>query len=117
MGGEDELMALKRLIVEVDPGSMNVTAFCRDNGISTWLFWDLRRRHRRDGEAALVPRSRAPRRVANRTPAAMEELVVATRKELVEDGLDAGPASIADRLAGTDGLPSESTIWRILRAR
>jgi transposase InsO family protein len=110
-------MGLRRLIVEIDTSTVNVTEFCAQHGISTWFFWDLRRRFAREGEAALVPRSRAPHRVANRTPTAVEDQVVAKRKELVETGLDAGPGSIRWHLAGLEGLPSESTIWRILVAR
>ena len=48
-------MSVRRLIVEVDPTSMNVTEFCRDHGVSTWLFWQLRRRYAAEGEAALEP--------------------------------------------------------------
>ncbi len=110
-------MGLRRLIVELDPSWINVSEFCRSHGLSTWFFWDLRRRFGRDGEAALVPRSRAPHRVANRTPAPVEDRIVAKRKELVEAGLDAGPATIRWHLAGLEALPSESTIWRILVAR
>jgi transposase InsO family protein len=54
--------------------------------------------------------------VANRTPAAIEDAIVAKRKELIEAGLDAGPATIAWHLRDLEGLPSESTIWRILTA-
>ena len=46
-------MSVRRLIMEVDPTSMNVTGFCRDHGVSTWLFWQLRRRYAAEGEAAL----------------------------------------------------------------
>ena len=39
---------------------------------------------------------------------------MAKRKELDDAGWDAGPATIALRLRDLRGLPSESTIWRIL---
>ncbi len=110
-------MSVRRLIVEIDPSTVNVTEFCAAHGVSTWFFWDLRRRFAAEGEAALSPRSRAPRRVANRTPVAVEDRIVAKRKELVDAGLDAGPATIRWHLADLEGLPSESTIWRILTAR
>jgi transposase InsO family protein len=110
-------MSLRRLIVEIDPSTVNVTEFCAAHRISTWFFWDLRRRFAVDGEVALSPRSRAPHQVANRTSVAVEEAIVAKRKELADAGLDAGPATIRWHLAGLDGLPSESTIWRILSAR
>src|SRR5215218_3864244 len=117
MAREEVPMSLRRLIVEIDPSTVNVTGFCAAHGISTWFFWDLRRRFAADGEAALSPRSRAPHRVANRTPVAVEDAIVAQRKALVDAGLDAGPATIRWHLAGLEALPSESTIWRILSAR
>lgn len=114
-------MSVRRLIVEVDLDGLNVTAFCRDHGISTWFFYQLRKRFELEGEAALEPRSRAPRTVPNRTAAWIEDAVVELRKELTDDGLDAGPATILFHLPSRVGsnvrLPSESTIWRILSRR
>ncbi len=110
-------MTLRRTIVEVDVDDLNVTAFCRQHGVSTWFFWDLRRRHALEGDAVLEPKSRAPHRVANKTSVTVEDLVVAKRKELDDAGLDAGPASICWHLRDLDGLPSEATVWRILKAR
>lgn len=110
-------MTIRRAIIESDPSTFNVTRFCRDHGVSTWFFWDLRRRHERDGEAVLEPASRAARTVANKTPASVENAIVVERKRLTDAGLDNGPATIAFHLAGLAGLPSEATIWRILSAR
>lgn len=112
-------MSLRRLIAEVDTHDLNVRQFCAQHGISTWFFYDLRRRLAVGGWAAIEPRSRAPRRVANRTSDAIEDAVVALRKELTEGGLDAGPATIAFHLAarGVEPAPSESTIWRVLARR
>lgn len=110
-------MSIRRAIVEADPSTMNVTLFCRVHGISTWFFWDLRRRFTAEGEAVLEPRSRAPRRIANKTPLEIEDLIVAKRKELLDAGLDAGPASIAHALRDVPAVPSESTIWRRLVER
>jgi transposase InsO family protein len=110
-------MSLRRAIVEADTAGMNVADFCRCHGVSTWFFWDLRRRHARDGDAVLEPKSRAPHHPAGRTPLAVEEAIVGKRKELDDAGWDCGPASIAAALDGLDGLPHESTIWRILTAR
>src|SRR3954452_14191873 len=108
MAREAVPMSARRLIVEIDPSTINVTQFCREHGISTWLFWDLRRRHRDGGDEALEPRSRAPRTVANKTPVDVENAIVAKRKELVNAGLDAGPATIAFHLRHLPALPSES---------
>jgi len=110
-------MSLRRLIIEADTKTMNVAEFCRLHQISTWFFWDLRRRFQREGDVVLEPKSRAPHHPAGRTPVAVEDAIVAKRKQLVEEGWDAGPDSIAARLAGLEGLPSTSTIWRILKAR
>jgi transposase InsO family protein len=109
-------MSVRRLIVEVDLDGLNVTRFCKQHGISTWFFYELRRRHGR-GES-IEPRSRAPRRVANRTASNVEDLIIGLRKELDDNGLHAGPASIWWHLQQRTGsAPSESTIWRILKAR
>jgi transposase InsO family protein len=110
-------MSLRLTIVEADTTKLNVTEFCAQHNISTWFFWDLRRRVAAGGLDALEPKSRAPHRVANKTPIEIEDQLVAMRKKLDEDGLDAGPASIAFHLRALDGLPCESTIWRILKGR
>ena len=110
-------MSVRRAIVECDPSTFNVTQFCADHGVSTWFFWDLRRRHRREGDVVLEPKSRAARTVANKTSLSVEEAIVAERKRLTDAGLDNGPETIAFHLAGLPGLPSVATIWRILKAR
>jgi transposase InsO family protein len=110
-------MSLRRTIIESDPSTFNVTQFCKDHGVSTWFFWDLRRRHAREGDCVLEAKSRAAHTVANRTSADVEDAVVAERKRLSDAGLDNGPATIAFHLAGLAGVPSESTIWRILKGR
>ena len=111
-------MSVKRAIVEADVATLNVTEFCRSHGISTWLFYEVRRRFALEGDTALEPRSRAPKRVANRTSVEVQDRIVVLRKELAEDGLDAGPATIRFHLEQRDGQsPSEATIWRVLRDR
>lgn len=114
-------MSVRRLIVEVDVDGLNVTEFCRLHGVSTWFFYDLRRRYAVDGEAALESRSRAAKTVANRTPDWVEDVVVELRKTLDDAGLDAGPATIwthlEARLPSGTVVPSEATIWRILTRR
>ena len=110
-------MTIRRLVVDVETRGLNVTSFCAQHGISTWFFWDLRRRFAAEGDAALEPKSRAPHAVANKTPAAIEDAIVAKRKELTDAGLDAGAETIAFHLGDLVGVPSPSTVWRILRAR
>src|SRR5215204_1024158 len=119
MGRRDVPMTVRRLIVEVDVDGLNVREFCRQHGVSTWFFYDLRRRWARDGDAALEPRSRAPKRVWNKTATDVEDLIVAKRKHLKDLGLDYGPDEIAAALAeaAAGKVPSASTIYRILKAR
>ena len=110
-------VSVRRVIIEADTAGLNVAEFCRGHGISTWFFWDLRRRYQTEGDAVLEPRSRAPHHPAGRTPIEVEEAIVAMRKDLDDAGLDCGPATIAFHLRDRPGVPHESTIWRILTAR
>ncbi len=98
----------------IAPG--DVRAFCREHGIGKSTFYKWRNRYRSEGEAGLVERSRRPLSSPNQTSLDVEDEVVRIRKELVDAGLDAGPWSIQQRLTATL-VPSESTIWRILRQR
>jgi transposase InsO family protein len=111
-------MTVRRLIVEVELDGLNVREFCHQHGISTWFFYDLRRRFAREGEGALEPKSRAPKRVWNKTAVDLEDVIVAKRKALKEGGLDHGADEVAAALteAGVT-VPSPSTIYRILKAR
>ena len=111
-------MSVRRAIVDADVAMLNVSEFCRVHGVSTWLFYDLRRRHAVAGDAALEPLSRAPKRVANKIPVAVGDRIVLLRKELADDGLDNGPATIRFHLQRLEGwAPSEATIWRVLKHR
>jgi transposase InsO family protein len=113
-------MSVRRAIVEADLASLNVSRFCRDHGISRDSFYEWRRRYWLEGDAGLVSRSRAPALVANRTPVEIEDRVVSLRKQLIEEGWDAGAASIRYwLLAGpsVERVPSEATIWRMLTRR
>jgi hypothetical protein len=78
----------------------------------------LVRRYRAEGEAAFEPRSRRPHSNPRRTPGAIEDAVVALRKQLAEAGHDAGAETIAWHLREQTGAaPSVATIWRVLSRR
>lgn len=111
-------MSVRRLIAEMDTGTVNVTEFCVRHGLGRSQFYEIRRQFAAGGESALVPGSRAPLHVANKTPAAVEDTIVSLRKELVDSGLDAGAATIRWHLdhQGVE-VPSVSTIYRILVRR
>jgi transposase InsO family protein len=102
----------------MDVAGVNVAAFCRDHGISRDRFYTIRRRYNAEGDTGLASRSRAPHTVANRTPPSMEDLIISWRKQLVDDGLDAGAETIRWHL-DIDGVdaPDVSTIWRVLSRR
>lgn len=73
---------------------------------------------REGGEEALVPRKRGPKVPANLTSAQLEDTIVAWRKRLADDGLDAGARTIAWHLNQEGGqVPALSTIHRVLCRR
>ena len=90
----------------------------RDYGISRRWVITLVQRYLAEGEAGLAPRSRRPRSSPNQTPTAVEEEIVALRKDLVRRGHEAGAATIAAHLQRRHArAPATSTVWRILSDR
>ena len=109
-------MSLRSPIAEADPATVNVTEFCRQHGISTWFFWDLRRRHAR----MATPRSsRGPGPRTGQPPRARDRGSDRRRAQVApEDGLDAGPATIGFHLRPRRrGGAVGGGIWRILKRR
>jgi transposase InsO family protein len=75
-------------------------------------------RYRGGGYEALQPRSRAPHRIPHRTSSDIEDRIVLIRKQLTDQGLDAGAATIHYHLSQeSDETPSVATIWRVLKRR
>ena len=97
----------------------NVSEFCREQGIARSTFYRWRARYRDDGLAGLEERSRRPLSAAPLMAGDVEDRIVQLRKQLTDDGFDAGPASIHDylRLEAWDPVPSVSSIWRALHRR
>jgi transposase len=90
----------------------------RDYRVSRRWVHELVKRFDAEGEAGLAPRSRRPRASPQRTPQALADEVVALRKHLAEQGLDAGAVTVAYHLEQRHGAaPAPSTIWRILSRR
>lgn len=78
----------------------------------------LVQRFQAEGEAGLAPRSRRPRSSPQRITDEVEDELVALRKELAGQGLDAGAGTLAAHLQRAHGwAPAHSTIWRILSRR
>jgi transposase InsO family protein len=111
-------MSLRLAIAQMDVTEVNVSEFCRDHQISRDRFYEFRSRYAVEGEAGLVPRSRAPNTVANRTSPEVEDLIVSMRKQLDDDGFDAGAETIKWHLeqAGVT-VPHVATVYRILVRR
>lgn len=110
------------------PKKMNVRAECVGVGISRSTFYKYVERFRAEGVEGFFPRSRRPLISPGRLSAAVEDELVRARKELLDDGWDAGADQIRFRLraqivAGTcswpvgQPLPSRATINRVLDRR
>jgi transposase InsO family protein len=94
------------------------SAVARDYGVSRRWVQVLVARYLAGGEAAFEPRSRRPHTSPQRTSQAVEDAIVALRKDLAGAGLDAGAETIAWHLRQRAGCsPSVATIWRILSRR
>jgi transposase InsO family protein len=107
----------------VDGERFDVAAECRRVGESRSAFYKYVARFRAEGIDGFYPRSRRPVSSPAATPAAVEDAVVRGRKELAEEGWDAGADSIRfwleehpELLAGATP-PSRATINRVLRRR
>jgi transposase InsO family protein/transposase-like protein len=102
------------LVGQVD----NVAKFCADHMISRQTFYKWRRRFEADGLQGLHERSRRPHTATGQTPAAVEEVVLRKRKQLIESGCDHGAQSIRWELEKDPTIafvvPAVATIWRIL---
>jgi transposase InsO family protein len=94
------------------------SAVARDYGVSRRWVQTLVARYLAEGESAFEPRSRRPHTSPQRTSQAVEDAIVALRKDLTEAGHDAGAETIAWHLRRQAGSsPSVATIWRILSRR
>jgi transposase InsO family protein len=82
--------------------------------------YELIGRYREHGEEGLKPQSKRPRSSPTRVPVAIEDEIVALRKELAEIGVDAGAHTIhyhLQRRRRRRAVPSIATIWRVLSRR
>lgn len=87
-------------------------------GVSTSWLYELLARYRREGKAVFEPRSRRPETNPNATPTEVVDLLVRLRKELTDQGLDAGPETICWHLAHHHHISvARATVARHLTAR
>lgn len=85
-------------------------------GVSWQWVHELVTRYERDGDAGLEAKSRRPHSNKNQTPPHLVQRVKELRLQLTQDGFDAGPQSIRDRMLMENlPAPTRSTIARILK--
>jgi transposase InsO family protein len=103
------------IVLSVVVQGLSKAEAARRYGVSWQWVHTLVTRYQAGGLEALESRSRRPASNARATPHDLRERIVALRKQLDADGLDAGPVTIATHLTNA-GLtaPSTSTIRRIL---
>jgi transposase InsO family protein len=104
-------LVITAVVVEGRP----VAQVAADYGVHRAWVYRLVARYRAEGEAAFQPRSRRPHRSPTATPPEVVDLVLRLRKELSEQGLDAGAHTICWHLSQHHGVAvSPATAWRIL---
>jgi transposase InsO family protein len=112
----------------VDKGRYLVEAHLREgrpvaelaavHGVHPSWIYRLLARYRAEGDAGLIPRSRRPKTSPTALSHALENEIVLLRKQLSEDGLDAGAQTIHWHLTRRHRtVPSVSSILRVLRRR
>jgi transposase len=99
-------------------GRRSVDELAEAHGIHRSWIYKLLARYRAEGEAGLAPRSRRPRSSPTAMPTELEDEIVLLRKQLAEEGLDAGAVTIHWHLGRRhDDVPLVSSIWRVLTRR
>ncbi len=109
-------MSKARLVITaVTVEKRPVSEVTRSYGVTRSWVCELLARYRAEGEAAFEPRSRRPKTSPTATSRETVELIVALRKELAGQGLDAGPQTIAWHLEQHHQLKvSPATVSRTL---
>jgi transposase InsO family protein len=112
-------MDLGRFLVEAHlREGRPVAELAAAHGVHRSWIYKLLARYRAAGDTGLQPRSRRPLRSPTRISDLYEDEIVALRKELAEDGFDAGAVTIHTHLSRRhNDVPSVSTIWRVLKDR
>lgn len=112
-------MSKARLVVAaVEIEHRPISEVAREYQVARSWIYTLLARFRAEGEAGLEPRSRRPASNPRQLPATIEERIIKLGKQLAEQGLDAGPHTIAFHLYTQTGTaPAASTIHKILRRR
>jgi transposase InsO family protein len=96
----------------------SVTTFCAEHGLSRETFYQIRRRAKAEGQAAVLePRSRRPRTSPARIGEDAKSQALKVRAALESSGLDCGPISVFDKMKalGMEPVPSAASLARVFR--
>jgi transposase InsO family protein len=105
-------LVITAVVVEGRP----VGAVAKDYRVARSWVYELVARYRAEGAAAFEPRSRRPKTSPRALPDATVELIIGCRCDLIGQGLDGGPDTIAWILEHRHGLRvGTTTIHRYLR--
>jgi transposase InsO family protein len=108
-------MSKRRLVITAVLAGTSQSEVARTYGVSQGWISRLMTRYRDEGDAAFEPRSRRPLTSPAATAGTVVDLVLRLRKELAEQGLDAGADSIGWHLTHRHQVTvSRATIHRIL---
>jgi transposase InsO family protein len=112
-------MSKARLVITaVTVEKRPVSEVARTYAVARSWIYTLLARYRVEGEAAFEPRSRRPKTSPNAISDTTVDLIIRLRKELADQGLDAGPDTIVWHLAQHHQVRvSRATISRYLAAR
>src|SRR6201996_2718520 len=110
-------MSKARLVITaVTVEKRPVSEVARSYGVARSWVYTLLRRYQAEGEAAFEPRARRPRSSPSAISPGTAELIVALRKDLAGQGLDAGPHTICWHLEHHHRIRvSAATVSRTLR--
>jgi transposase len=109
------VVSKRRLVITAVLSGRSQSEVARAYGGSQGWISRLLARYAVEGDAAFEPRSRRPKSSPRATPPETVELVLRLRKELTDQGLDAGPQTIAWHLAHHHASTvSPATISRLL---
>jgi transposase InsO family protein len=109
-------LAISQWPVDAPRGA--VSTFCAEHGISRKSFYELRKRAKADGQAAVLePRTRRPRTSPSKLTEEVKKQAIGVRAALEASGLDCGPISVHDKMRtmGLDPVPSIASLARVFR--
>ncbi|MBP2450946.1 integrase core domain-containing protein [Mycolicibacterium lutetiense] len=95
-----------------------VSTFCHEHDISRKSFYELRKRVKVDGPAAVLePRTRRPKSSPAKLTDEVKQQAVSVRAALEASGLDHGPISVHDKMCamGLEQVPSTASLARMFR--